>query len=130
MQIRSLVWEDPLEEEMATHSSILAWEIPWTDEPGGLQSMGHKELDMTEHAHTVYGSRVMHEFLHERIYTQAPALGPGSHVLAHLCALAIVWQSAMYRHRLSAPSFTGIPLSPAVLDIFYLCPAILMHAQI
>ena len=61
--------------------------------------MGHKELDMTEHAHTVYGSRVTHEFLHERIYTQAPALGPGSHVLAHLCVLAIVWQSAMYRHR-------------------------------
>ena len=33
---------------MATHSSILAWEIPWTEEPGGLQSMGHKELDTTE----------------------------------------------------------------------------------
>ena len=36
----SLGWEDPLEREMATHSSILAWEIPWTEEPGGLQSMG------------------------------------------------------------------------------------------
>ena len=35
----SLGWEDSLEEEMATHSSILAWEIPWTEEPGGLQSM-------------------------------------------------------------------------------------------
>ena len=35
-----------LEKEMAIHSSILAWEIPWTEEPGGLQSMGHKELDM------------------------------------------------------------------------------------
>ena len=33
-------WEDPLEKEMATHSSILAWEIPWTEEPGGLWSMG------------------------------------------------------------------------------------------
>ena len=33
---------------MATHSSILAWRIPWTEEPGGLQSMGHKELDMAE----------------------------------------------------------------------------------
>ena len=32
-------WEDPLEKEMATHSSVLAWEIPWTEEPGGLQSM-------------------------------------------------------------------------------------------
>ena len=38
--IRSLGWEDPLEKEMATHSSILAWRIPWTEEPGGLQSMG------------------------------------------------------------------------------------------
>ena len=39
-QVRSLVWEDPLEEEMATHSNILAWEIPWTEEPDGLQSTG------------------------------------------------------------------------------------------
>ena len=47
-QVRSLGWEDPLEEEMATHLSILAWRIPWTEEPGELQSMSHKELDMTE----------------------------------------------------------------------------------
>ena len=39
MQVLSLGQEDPLEEEMATHSSILAWEIPWTEEPGRLQSM-------------------------------------------------------------------------------------------
>ena len=39
-QIQSLEWEGPLEEEMATHSSILAWKVPWTKEPGGLQSMG------------------------------------------------------------------------------------------
>ena len=38
-QVQSLHWEVPLEEEMATHSSILGWEIPWTEEPGGLQSM-------------------------------------------------------------------------------------------
>ena len=38
-QVQRLGWEDPLEEEMATHSSILAWRIPWTEEPGGLQSM-------------------------------------------------------------------------------------------
>ena len=43
--------EEPLEEEMATHSSTRAWRIPWTDEPGGLQSVGsQKELDMTEHS--------------------------------------------------------------------------------
>jgi len=39
---RSLSWEDPLDEEMATHSSMLAWKIPWTEEPGGQQSMGHR----------------------------------------------------------------------------------------
>ena len=39
-QVRSLGWEDPLEKEMAAHSSILAWKIPWTEEPGRLQSMG------------------------------------------------------------------------------------------
>ena len=39
-RVRSLGWEDPLEEEMATHSSILAWRISWTEEPGRLQSMG------------------------------------------------------------------------------------------
>jgi len=38
--VRSLGWEDPLEKEVATHSSILAWKIPWMEEPGGLQSMG------------------------------------------------------------------------------------------
>ena len=40
MQVQSLGREDPLEKEIATHSSILAWEMPWTGEPGGLQSMG------------------------------------------------------------------------------------------
>ena len=40
IRVQSLGWKDPLEKEMTTHSSILAWEIPWTEEPGGLQSMG------------------------------------------------------------------------------------------
>ena len=50
-QIRSLGQEDPLGEEMVTHSSMLAWKIPRTEEPGRLQSMGHKESDMTERLH-------------------------------------------------------------------------------
>ena len=49
MGVQSLGWEDPLEEEMATHSSILTWEIPWTEEPGGLQS--------------IVSQRVSHNFL-------------------------------------------------------------------
>ena len=44
MWVLSLGWEEPLEEEMATYSSILAWKIPWTEEPGGLQSMGSQRV--------------------------------------------------------------------------------------
>ena len=44
MQVRFLSWEDPMEEGMATHSSILAWRIPWTEEPGRLQSMGSQRV--------------------------------------------------------------------------------------
>jgi len=43
-QVQSLGQEDPLEKEMATHSSTLAWKIPWTEEPGGLQSMGSQRV--------------------------------------------------------------------------------------
>ena len=53
-QFRSLGWEDSLEKEMATHSSILTWEIPTAEEPGGLQSIGSKRLGhnwVTEHNH-------------------------------------------------------------------------------
>ena len=52
--VRSLSQEDPLEKEMAAHSSILAWRIPWMEELGGLQSMGCKESDMTERLHFTY----------------------------------------------------------------------------
>ena len=48
MKVRSLAWEDLLEEASATHSSMLAWRIPWTEEPGRLLSMGLQESDMTE----------------------------------------------------------------------------------
>ena len=56
MRVQSLGQEDPLEESLATNSSVLAWEIPWTEEPGGLSPQGHKESDTTEatlhtHAH-------------------------------------------------------------------------------
>ena len=46
-QVQTLGLEDPLEEEMATHSSILVWKIPWTEEPGGLQSMGSQRVTET-----------------------------------------------------------------------------------
>ena len=47
-RVQPLGREDPLEKDMATHSSTLVWRIPWAEEPGGLQSWGHKESDMTE----------------------------------------------------------------------------------
>ena len=45
IQVPSLGWEDPLEKEMETHSSILAWEMPWTEETGGIQSMGSQRVE-------------------------------------------------------------------------------------
>ena len=50
MPVRSLRWENPLEEEMATHSSILAWRVPWTEEPGGLQCIGSHKIRNQETA--------------------------------------------------------------------------------
>ena len=49
--VRSLGWEDPLEKEMAAHSSILAWKIPWTEEPGRLQSMGSQRVRQDQRLH-------------------------------------------------------------------------------
>ena len=65
MRVPSLRQEDPLEEGMTTHSSILAWRIPWTEEPGGVQSMGSQRVRLTythmhthTHAHTHTHTRV------------------------------------------------------------------------
>ena len=52
-QVQSLAWEDPLEKEMATHSSILFWKIPWMEEPGSYSPWGCKELVMTERLHFI-----------------------------------------------------------------------------
>ena len=61
-KVWSLEWEAPVEKELATHSSILAWEIPLTEEPGGLQSMGSQELDTAywwnHHNHTIWDSNI------------------------------------------------------------------------
>ena len=66
--------EDTLEKEIATHSRILAWEIPWTEEPGRLQSIGHKELDMTKQCSNYrtialisHASKVMLKILQARL---------------------------------------------------------------
>ena len=58
-RVQSLGWKDPLEEGMATHSSILAWRIPWTEEPGGYSPWSHKESDLTEHTHALFLSCIL-----------------------------------------------------------------------
>ena len=71
-QVWSLDWEDLLEKGMATHSSILSWRIPWTEEPGGLQSMGLQRVGQDwatkTHAHT-------HTHTHTHTYTQRGVVG-------------------------------------------------------
>ena len=55
MQVQHLGWEDPLEKGMATHSSILVWRIPWTEEPDGIQSIGLKSwTQLSIHAHMTF----------------------------------------------------------------------------
>ena len=60
--VQFLGWEDTLEKEMATHSSILAWRIPWTEESGRLQSMGSQELDTTYQLNTTTISYIAGRF--------------------------------------------------------------------
>ena len=62
MQVQSLGQEDSLEEEMATHSSILAWRMPWTEEPGRLQSVGSRRVGCNFHIHFFSRDKNMHLF--------------------------------------------------------------------
>ena len=77
-RVQSLGWEDLLEKGMATHSSILAWRIPWIKEPRGIQSMGHKEPDTTEQLTLHYIiyleepiSHLFIIFVHSSIFTKS-----------------------------------------------------------
>ena len=72
--VQFLVWEDLLEKEMATHSSIHAWKIPWMEEPGRLQSMGCKKSDTTEHVCS---------HIHVSILPTLPS-HPGCHITLHV----------------------------------------------
>ena len=66
-RVQSLGQEDLLEKEMATHSSTLAWKIPWTEEPGRLQSMGSQKSDMTERLHSLCCVDIFENFFNWRI---------------------------------------------------------------
>ena len=100
MQVQNLSWEDPLEEDMATHSSILAWKIPWTEEPGGLQSRGLQRLGhdwAIAHARSVAG-------------TPSPWLWGGGHWGRKL-SLGKPARSAMGGNSAAAPQFWNLGFS-------------------
>ena len=88
-QVQSLNREDPLEKEMAAHSSILAWEIPWTEEPGGLQSMGSKKESHT-HTHTHTHKRRLSDYTttNDCIKLLQPPPKPKYHMYAFTCSLS------------------------------------------
>ena len=71
--VRSLGWEDPLEKEMATHSSILAWRIPWTEEPGGLQSSGSQRVGQDRATSLFTFFHMPYVFSYPHILTTHPA---------------------------------------------------------
>ena len=66
--VLTLEWKDPLEEGTATHCSILAWKIPWIEEPGGLQSMESQESDTTERLHSLHLIRKPKNIVYSSLY--------------------------------------------------------------
>ena len=87
-RVRSLGWEDPLEKEMATHSSILAWRIPWTEEPGKLQSRRVTKLNTTEQL-------TLALFSPHISYAPAPLDLASSTSYHHLCLLCLRVQPSL-----------------------------------
>ena len=85
MQVRSLGWEDPLEEGLAAHASTLVWKMPWTEESGDYSPWGHKEPDTTERTHTpsIYHSTTdIHTHLNIYSHTQNHTCTP-THTFSH-----------------------------------------------
>ena len=89
MQVQSLGWEDPLEKEIATHSSILTWEISWTEDPGGLQFMGLQKAG------------------HDWVYTllSVPIECMNSLYILNINLLADIWVSHMFSYLLGCLNF-------------------------
>ena len=93
-QVWSLGWEDPLEEEMATHSGILAWKISWTEDPGGLQPTGSQRVrqDWAAHTHT-------HTHTHTHVID----------ILLAICHSQLLCQLACFSLRISVPILAHCP---------------------
>ena len=104
-KVQSLGGEDPLEKEMATHSSILAWVIPWTEEPGGLQSMGSQESDATyrlNHHHSPSPPPLPRLGLWQ-LSLPTPSAGPGTEYRPPGLRLDGGLFSALFPHRTREP---------------------------
>ena len=123
-QVQSLGWEDPLEKGMETHSSILAWEIPWTKKPGGLQFMRSQELDTTEqlthtHTHTHKGDRLNPPCVakNRKILLQGGIKGPDAQSLllsernSLLCVQAMELGIQMYIGFICKPKLVVLAIS-------------------
>ena len=97
--------EDPLEKEMATHFSTLAWKIPWSEEPGGLQSMGSQESDMTEQLSTVHTHRHRHTHTHTWVCVCVCVykmyLSRYTHICVYMCVCVYIY--IMYLSRYLVP---------------------------
>ena len=88
MQVQSLGWEDALEKDMATHSSVLAWKIPWTEEPGGLQSIGSQRV-----RHDLAGSQTTANTVPDRWIDRASYRQTNAHALHIKCVGTCIQKS-------------------------------------
>ena len=136
-KVRSLGWEDPLEKRMATHSCILAWRIPWTEEPGGLQSMGLQRVRhdwvmwLTLKIKGLLCSEIWLPFLlpHSSSRRHYPE-GPGHSVWAHISLESHQAPRPKLYHGISGPScLPGIPTMVSPTKAAPLHPPVLLPSR-
>ena len=120
----SLGWEDPLEKEMAIHSNILAWKIPWTEEPGGLQSLGSQRVGhdwVTKHTQTKLANCIKQVAFAMCLILPHPFGDP------LMCCLCLIWgllslSSPAPAHQILWPGVVKLllfPLPKTALDVFW-----------
>ena len=126
--VQSLGWEDPLEKGMATHSSILAWRIPWTEEPGRLQSMGSQKWVTFTHSSLLLTSRILKKLI-------LPVLSlvlwrSGKSLISHLGSASLWWLLKYFVNYLAFSSYSSGTVSclsslqcpeTEVKNQFYVC---------
>ena len=133
--VRLLGWKDVLQKEMATHSSTLAWRIPWTEEPGGLQSVGSQRVGrdcVTKFHFSMKGIRRMHTYIPYPLdlpFMARPQSHPSrssqSTEFSSLCGLAASLQLSVFKWRCTAVHLNlPIHLHPLHTHMSISCPVI------